>query len=202
MKVDIKGESHISASDLDEEVSMIKNNNYDYIFVEGSKESDNNDMPFVINQFYKLIFSILSVFYTDEEELKKAIENSDAEIKFTRDSNAVLFYSSPFVNYMSVLSGIMLLITSISFLWKSTLITFLSAMSFSIIFSASFLYLILGSQKENRELNIRDKIEKLPSNSTVLVIIGQRHVDGVQRGNYNIREVRDSKFRVSNILPY
>lgn len=183
-EVILKGENHASRADYEEEVELMQEG-IDALVLEGSEEDP--EWGLTEGWFQQALggmFYVMKPLYLSKETLVEFAKFQDADVFFTRDSDAEVLRNAPrLIRWFSAFLYFIMLPSSVisGLIW--------GPVSGAGLLFASFAFPVLTIRiynskyspgKKNRDRIMAGKImEALETNDSVLAIVGHDHADGV-----------------------
>ena len=200
----LKGEIHTSRGDLDEERELVRDG-VDALVLEGEESGAEYGWSEGWFSITSWIFGlVMSNIYTDNRILEDLALAQDADVLYTRESNAALLRNAGwFAKWTAALLFYLLFPLSliIGIVTGQTvtgaLVLFLS--SLAPLFLLRIYNMRRSEAEENTDQRIADKIvETAESSERVVAVMGQAHLEDVKErlpGNLNVEE-RDIVYSV------
>jgi hypothetical protein len=184
-EIHIKGEIHSSRGDYEEERKLMKEG-VDALVLEGEESQGEYTMTEGWFQQAKTgMFYILSPLYVSKEIFVDFAELQEANVYFTRDSDAEVLRNAPFlVRAISAALYYLLLPTSVVVgLLTGDYVTGAGFLAISFIVPVLLLRwynMRFQSKEKNRDQLMAEKItEAAEGNGSVLAVVGEGHTEGV-----------------------
>jgi len=184
-QVVLKAENHASREDHEEELELIREG-IEALVLEGSeKDPEWGITEGWFQQAIGGIFYVMGPLYLSKEILVEIARFQDADLYFTRESDAEVLRNAPrLVRWFSAFLYFLMLPSSVGvgLIWGPIQGASFLLVSFGIpVLTIRFYNTRFNRGKKNRDELMAQKIQKaLEMNDSVLAIVGHAHADGVK----------------------
>lgn len=181
----LKGEIHTSRGDLDEERELVRDG-IDALALEGQESKAQYSLTEGWFSATSWIFQlVMSNVYTDKRILEDLALAQDAEVKYTRESNAALLENAGRIARWSAAALFYILFPAsllVGILTGDTLsgAILLLVSSLAPILLLRVYNMRISQEEENTDQRMADKIVEAAENGKVVAVMGEAHVDSVE----------------------